>query len=233
MKVNNKIVPRCDSAIHLGHLLHTENTTSELIEQAIIDFNKSFNGFIARFGSCFVSTKNKLFQQYCCSMYGSQLWDLTSKTVEKMLTQWRKAHRLALTVPPNTHNDLLPLIADNMSLRSILDCRYLSFYKSIATSKNSIVSFTAKYKLFDSTSTLGKNMTHLLHKYQLDVNDIVTLSKCSARELCYNRWIAKINNEYPLYAQGINEMITMKEGLCYRTLSNEDCNAFINSLSTI
>ena len=120
-----------------------------------------------------------------------------------------------------------------MSLRSILDCRYLSFYKSIATSKNSIVSFTAKYKLFDSTSTLGKNMTHLLHKYQLDVNDIVTLSKCSARELCYNRWIVNINNEYPLYAQGINEMITMKEGLCYRTLSNEDCNVFINSLSTI
>ena len=28
LKVNNKIVPRCDSAIHLGHLLHTENTTN-------------------------------------------------------------------------------------------------------------------------------------------------------------------------------------------------------------
>ena len=57
LKVNNKIVPRCDSAIHLGHLLHTENTTSELIEQAIIDFNKSFNGFLARLAAAILQLK--------------------------------------------------------------------------------------------------------------------------------------------------------------------------------
>ena len=99
IKVNNKIVPRCDKAIHLGNLLHTENMTSELIDHAVKDFNKSFNGFFARFSSCYTATKSKLFHQYCCAMYGSQLWDLTSQTIEKMLTQWRKAHRLVLTVP--------------------------------------------------------------------------------------------------------------------------------------
>ena len=207
--------------------------TSLALNLAVKDFNKSFNGFFARFSSCYTATKNKLFHQYCCAMYGSQLWDLTSQTIEKMLTQWRKAHRLVLTVPRNMHNDLLPLIADNMSLESTLDYRYMSFYKSIATSENSIVSFTARYKLYDSNSTLGRNMTHLMHKYDLEVNDIVMLPKCSVKNLCYNRWIASINNEYPIYARGINEMLTMKEGLCYRTLSNEDCDEFIKSLCII
>ena len=59
----------------------------------------------------------------------------------------------------------------------------MSFYKSIATSENSIVSFTARYKLYDSNSTLGRNMTHLMHKYDLEVNDIVMLPKCSVKNL--------------------------------------------------
>ena len=228
VKVNNDIVSRCESAEYLGLLLHTKNTAKELIEHSIKEFKKCYYGFTARFDSCYDTTKNKLFHQYCSSMYGSQLWDMTSPIVEKMYTQWRKAHRHVLGLPNMTHCDLLPLIAENMPLDCILDCKYISFYKSISKADNKIVSYTAKNKLYDHTSTLGKNITHLMHKYDLEVDDILLLSKERVKELCYNRWLSGINVEYPMYAQIIKDMTGMREDRCTRLFSNEDCKFIIN-----
>ena len=109
-------------------------------------------------------------------MYGSQLWDKTSATIQTIYTQWRKAHRQVLSVPYNTHCDLLPLIADNMPLEYILDCRYVSYYQSIVNSENKIVSYTARNKIFDCSSTLGRNITHLIHKYNSTIDNIKSLS---------------------------------------------------------
>ena len=57
IKVNNEIVPRCDRAVHLGHLLDTDKTNRTLVEDAISNFNKSYHGFMSRFGSCKVQPK--------------------------------------------------------------------------------------------------------------------------------------------------------------------------------
>ena len=165
-------------------------------------------------------------------MYGSQLWDTTNPTVEKVYVQWRKAHRQVLELPYRTHCDLLPLLSDNMPLECILDCRYIMFYKSIAKSHNKTVSYTAKSKLFDNTSTLGRKITYLLHKYNIEVDDILSLTKHQAKELCYNRWQNGINEDYPIYAQVIKDMIVMREDRCTRTFSNKYCKAIINFCCT-
>ena len=89
-------------------------------------------------------------------MYGSQLWDLTNPNVKNMCIQWWNKHRRVLSVSSTTHCDLLPLIADNMPPEFKLDCKYIAFFKSIATSDNAIVKYIAKCKLYDHSSTLGK-----------------------------------------------------------------------------
>ena len=89
--VNNDIVPRCNSAEHLGHFLHTKNTAKELIEHSIKEFKKYYYGFISRFDSCYSTAKNKLFHQYCSSMYGSQLWDMTNPIIEKNIHTMEKS----------------------------------------------------------------------------------------------------------------------------------------------
>ena len=227
LRVNNEIVPRSGSALHLGHMLHTKNTTDGLLDHAITEFNKNYYGFISKFDSCNTTTKNKLFHQYCCSMYGSQLWDITSQKAMQMNTQWRKAHRQVLSVVNMTHCDLLPLIAENMPLETILDCKYIAFYKSIATSKNKAVSYTAKTQLFDHTSTLGKHMTHLMHKYEFEIEDLISISRNKVKEHCYNKWISGVNDEYPMYAQIIREMIMIKEGRCISEFTDEECDFII------
>ena len=233
IRVNNEPVPRCDNAIHLGHLLDTKNTKNALIEESIKGFNKSFYGFMSKFDGCNTTVRNKLFHQYCSSMYGSQLWDLTNKNVENMCIQWRNAHRRVLSVPGRTHCDLLPLIADNIPLEVKLDCKYIGFFKSVSTSDNELLKYVAKCKLFDHSSTLGRNMTHLIHKYDLQIDDFHSLSRSKINEWCYNRWFTEINMDYFAYAQIIRELIIMKENRCTRLFSNNDCNFIIDYLCII
>ena len=233
IKLNNEIIPRCESAIHLGHLLNTRNTRNALIEHSINQFNKSFYGFISKFDVCNTTTKSKLFHQYCSSMYGSQLWDLTNQNINAMCTQWRKKHRRILSVSNRTHCDLLPLISDNIPLEVKLDCKFIGFYKSIASSENSLVRYAAKCKMYDHSSTLGRNMTHLIHKYELRVDDILALSKNTIKKHCYNRWVNQIQEEYITYSLIIKDMIMMKENRSVRCFSDTDCNFIIDFLCTI
>ena len=212
LTVKNEKVPRSDSALHLGHFLHTMNTNNEMTEYAIKEFHKSYHSFLSRFGTCNVETKNKLFHQYCQSMYGSQLWKLTSPSVNKLYTQWRKAHRRILSVHHMTHCELLPLIADNMPIETRLDCKYIAFYKTIATSKNSTVNYVARSKLYDSSSTMGSNMNHLMHKYDITIEDIIETSRKNMNKLCYKRWAEEVNEESFAHAHIIRELIKLKEG---------------------
>ena len=215
LTVNNEKVPRSESAMHLGHLLHTNNTNNEMTEEAIKCFNRSYHCFMSRFGTCNTTTKNKLFHQYCQSMYGSQLWLLTSPSVNKMYTQWRIAHRRVMSVPNTTHCDLLPLIANNMSIETRLDCKYIAFYKAIATSKNSIVNYVARTRLYNYASTMGRNMTHLMHKYNISIGDILDTPKKSMNEYCYKKWVSEIDAQYTINAHLIKELIMVRENrLC-------------------
>ena len=231
VRVNNEIVEKCDSAMHLGHKLHTCNTHEVLIDHAIEKLNSSFHGFMSRFRSCSVTSKNKLFYQYCSSMYGSQLWQMSN--AERMYSKWRKYHRIVLEVVNTTHCDLLPLIVDNMPLECILDLKYFSFYKNIMSSENKIIKYTAQSMSLLHTSTLCKNMTHLTHKYKLSREDIMAYSKSKLKKHCYKSWLEGVENLYPTYANIISEMIAMMEGKCTRIFSNEECKHIIDFLCTI
>ena len=224
LSVNNEMVPRSESALHLGHLLHTKDTYNQLTEDAIKGFNKSYYSFMARFGTCNTSTKNRLFHQYCQSMYGSQLWLLTSPSVNKMYTKWRTYHRRVMSVPSTTHCDMLPLIAENMSIETRLDCKYIAFYKSIATSKKRIVNYVARNRLHEHASTMGKNMTYLMDKYDISLDDILVTSKKAMNKQCHQKWLAKVNAQYHVNAHIVRELIMVKENRLSLNFTNDNYN---------
>ena len=45
----------------------------------------------------------KLYNIYCCSFYGSSIWDLSSQCVSKLYTAWNTAIRILFNVPRDTH----------------------------------------------------------------------------------------------------------------------------------
>ena len=115
----------------------------------------------------------------------------------------------------------------------MLDCRYLAFYKSIVTSENSIIRFTAQYRLYAYTSTMGRNMTHLMNKYDISIDNVMSYTKAKINMHCYSKWLTGVADDYYTNAGIIQEMFMMKEERCNRMFSNDDCNFVIDFLCTL
>ena len=126
--------------------------------------------------------------------------------------------------PFTTHCDLLPLIAENMSIETRLDCKYIAFCKSIATSKNCIVNYVARNRVHEHASTMGKNMTHLMHKYNMSLEDILVTSKKNMNKYCHQMWLAQVNAQYHINANIIRELIMVKENRLNLIFTNENYN---------
>ena len=74
--INGTYISSCEKTIYLGNVLSTTDKY-EMVFDGIKKFNCSVNRFMSEFGSLQTIVKNKLFHQYCCVLYGSQLWPLT------------------------------------------------------------------------------------------------------------------------------------------------------------
>ena len=57
-----------------------------------------------------------------------------------------------------THTGDLPLIANNIHIECILECKYMYFYESISIFENKFVNYMAKTIIDISTSTFYRNM---------------------------------------------------------------------------
>ena len=82
------------------------------------------------------------------------------------------------------------------------------------------------------TSTLCRNMRHILYKYDLSINDILSSAKGKIRKLCYNKWLKGIDQEYPFRANIVKDMYGIKEERYTRIYSNNDCNDIIEFFCT-
>ena len=74
-----------------------------------------------------LNTLYSLFNTFCMSMYGSQLWNLgLPKMMEPSYIAWRKCVRRIFALPYNTHCNLLPNIAQDTTSILILILSYIN-----------------------------------------------------------------------------------------------------------
>ena len=113
-----------DTAVYLGHTI-TSNDKDNITKSAKSSFWKSFNILIAAFGKLSPFVISKLFNQYCCSFYGSPLWSISGAAVQALCVDWRKALRSMWRLNPRIHYDLItdllsqiPLIVSLNPIRS-------------------------------------------------------------------------------------------------------------------
>ena len=75
---------------HLGHIISlnlSDDTDISYHKQSLIG---QINTALCRFGRLDPIVKNKLFQAYCSSHYGSKLWDLSCNTLSECCSAWRR-----------------------------------------------------------------------------------------------------------------------------------------------
>lgn len=122
------------------------------------------------FGAIYSFLKCKLFKQYCCSFYGSNLWLLNSNKCKDVCVSWRKALRNIWNVPYMTHKRVVANLSDCLPLEYGLEKRFVKFANSLLNHKTNVVQSVAKQSLSNPQSVFNRNYRYVCHKYGANVN---------------------------------------------------------------
>ena len=235
LELNGEHIPNVKSAVHLGNTLHVINN-QEGIAEGIKKFNSQANMFLSRFKSCTPSVRSKLFQQYCMSLYGCQLWPLWSNKMDIMKTKFSIALRRVWSLPARTHRDLLPLISGMQPIEVAIQSRIIKFVKTLKESENEIVHYIVNYAATAPDSNLGRNIRNLRSKLNKTFEEMIKLSEQKVREHLFEIWRKEINEDYFSRANVIKELLLVKENLLiidfgsHRIMDIISCDIIVNNL---
>ena len=168
------MISSVSSEQHLGHIIGNQ-VSQECIKSITNDFIKRVNVLSAVFKFTFSETKYSLFKVFCMSLYGSVLWNFSSKHVEMFYTTWHKCIRRLLGLPCRTHNNLLHLICNDIPVDGQLHLRFLNFFVN-HKSDNTCVKLCALLCLRGSRSEASNSLDFITTLYSMDKYNIVDLS---------------------------------------------------------
>ena len=154
--INDVELQYTDNTVHLGHNISTVDK-DVFVRKAICNFWKNFNIFLSDLGHLSIGIKCKLFQQYCCSFYGSVLWLLSSNAVNDLCIAWRKALRILWKVPALTHCNIIEQLSGFMPLYIQLTKRFCKFIHKCMSSMNDKVRIVCKVALENPMSVTSSN----------------------------------------------------------------------------
>jgi len=92
---------------HLGHMISlnlSDDDDVSLRRQSLIG---QINTVLCRFGRLDTTVKNILFQAYCSSFYGSELWNLDCDKITEYCSTWKKGLRRIWELPYRFRSDYL------------------------------------------------------------------------------------------------------------------------------
>ena len=162
----------------IGNISH-----ADIVHKCIVDFMTRVNMVKYHFYGLPVATLYSLFKTYCMPLYGSQLWDLSDRSVDKFYVAWRKAIRYLFNLPYKTHCVLLPLVCDDCTVQCQLYKRFVQFYRSLNTSHNSIVGLCAKLVLKGSRSSVSNSLSVVCNYYNHNRYDISHVQILSTNDI--------------------------------------------------
>ena len=219
--VCGQLVEMSDTAVHLGHTI-TSNDRDNITKSAKSSFWKSFNILIAEFGKLSPFVISKLFNQYCCSFYGSPLWSISGAAVQALCVDWRKALRSMWRLNPRTHCDLITALSSQIPLIVNLKKRFAKFINRCLSSHNTTLQFISCVAINNPFSRTGTNYRDLLNYHGiLNSNNVIQ-----------SEWSKKL---IPLHndVKTLQKLIEIRDGYkeCFG-FTQEDINNFITNLCT-
>ena len=228
--ISGNCIDVVDSWPHLGHIICKNSDDNLDILNRRSSFIAQANDVICTFGKLDCVTKMRLFNSYCGSFYGCELWDLSCDGLQAMCTTWRNALRRIFNLPRNCHTDIINVLCNNTPLFDSFCKRSIKFLRSCITSSNFVVNFIARHGVSYSRmfSRLGRNVQFCSERYGRKVGDIMNANvSLSFIDLDSS---SRINPEMHDRAKLVWEMIMVKDDLkCMTDLqfSREDVAMFI------
>ena len=104
------------------------------------------------------TTLSLFYNSYCMNVYGSQLWHLNNKSIERFYVAWRKTIRRIWRLDNRTHNALSNLINDCLPVNLMLEKRCIKFICNLFNSRYELHKSVVKYSFYIGGSTLAENI---------------------------------------------------------------------------
>jgi len=104
--VANKPIEHVKLFLHLGHSITSEFNDDEDIINGRSNFVRYTNNSLCFFRKLRPFVQYILFQAYCTSLYGCELWLLTNYNIDALCVAWRNALRRIWNLPSCTHSRL-------------------------------------------------------------------------------------------------------------------------------
>ena len=209
---------------HLGHVVYNNYETRH-VDGTIWELNKCVNMFISKFKRLKVSTKKTLYKNYCCSYYGSQLFNLEGKSLQKLCTAHRKGTRKIFNLPYTTHCKYLPIISDMPECHYWFCKRFLKMYIKCRRSSNELIKYIS-HVVVNEKSIWGKNVRYLLYKF----NWTLMMFDEPSAYMDIHRPVAL--DEDIIACQNINELIDIRDGFVECCVTSSEANMLLNELCT-
>jgi len=143
---------------HLGHL--TGNISQDdIITSVINDFQRRVNMVRMHFKNLPSNVMYSIFKMYCMPLYGSQLFNLDCRGIQRFYVAWRKAVRYCLNLPYRCHSRLLHLICEDVPIDIQLYRRFSNFFLSLSRSRNALVKAAFRLILEGSGTAISETLT--------------------------------------------------------------------------
>jgi len=117
----------------------------------------------------------RLVVNYCYSLYGCCLWNITNPAVEYVCIAWRAGDQRVWVLPDTTHCTLLPLITSRLPIMDEIVKRLVAFVQKCLLSDCELVSFVTRYAIWVGrmSSPLGANVYHCVTRCGQDIDSIL------------------------------------------------------------
>ena len=229
--LNDKPITNVSSFTHLGHVI---SGNMLLIDRADVslrctDFIRQANNVLCYFKMLNSHVKYSLFQSFCNSFYGCEIWTLSDTKLDEISVKWRKALRRVWDIPQTTHCNLLPLISECLNIFDEICRRSYNFVVNCYNSKYSLIRNVATHSLCNiGCSVIGNNYAYFRNRFGIKKS-----SRISKKSL-YTSLIGCLSEETLARADLLKDLLSLRDGSLTLSapLENFEITLLINHICT-
>ena len=207
LKLNGQPVTWVREVKHLGNIVTSDLTDARDCARKRSFFIGSVNKLLGSYGKIQSNVLCKLFQIYCCSFYGSELWCCNSYGFNRCVIEWNKAMRRILRIPYRSHRWLLAQLGQQKNLREHLHIKLLRYITYALNHCNPIVK-----------KLVGANIALLRYLYNISFDRKLHIN---GQAICS---LYKIHNDSEQFATVgvLRELINCRDGINVIDYFNHD-----------
>ena len=148
-------IPWASQTCHLGHIICSDLKNVEDVKHKTNAFYGQVNGFLSTFCNVRCDLCANLFNTYCSSFYGCELWNTDDGSSDGLAVAWRKAIRRLWQLPNTTHCNILPCLMDGLAAADVFYLRAFKFVIDNLRCKNTAVSYLSGWCANDVNTHTG------------------------------------------------------------------------------